>query len=138
MFNKPENLFHLCNALVSQKQPILSSIDGDLSRSAQVLLCGILTVIDSLLQFTFTNLARLIINLRPALPTICLVLAWTITAIVIVNLVAMFKQGTARIRQMHRIPCANCRYSTNDYRLKCSVHPTEAFSENAINCLDFE
>ncbi len=95
-------------------------------------------MVDSLLQFTLTHLARLIIGLRPVLPTICLVLTWTIIAIAVFNLVAMIKEGAQSVRKMHRIPCANCRYSTNDYRLKCSVHPTDAFSESAINCLDFE
>jgi len=56
----------------------------------------------------------------------------------IVSIVTTFKDGIANIRQMHRIPCANCRYSTSDYRLKCSVHPTVAFSEDAIGCRDFE
>lgn len=95
-------------------------------------------MVDSLLQFIFTNLARLIVSVRPALPTICFVLAWAITAAVVVGLVAMAKEGAAKVRQMHRIPCSSCRYATRDYRLKCSVHPVEAFSEAAISCLDFE
>ncbi len=95
-------------------------------------------MVDSILQFTFIHLARLIVGLRPILPTICLVLAWAIVGMVIFSAIAMIRQGAANVRQMHRIPCANCRYSTRDYRLKCSVRPTDAFSENAINCLDFE
>jgi hypothetical protein len=40
-------------------------------------------------------------------------------------------------QQMHQRPCAKCRYFTNDYRLKCSVHPAIANTEAAINCPDF-
>ncbi|WP_348251226.1 hypothetical protein [Leptolyngbya subtilissima] len=39
---------------------------------------------------------------------------------------------------MHKIPCAECRYFTNDHRLKCPIHPKIALSESAIDCPDFE
>jgi hypothetical protein len=29
-------------------------------------------------------------------------------------------------------------FFTNDYRLKCTVHPVKACTEEAINCSDFE
>jgi hypothetical protein len=41
-------------------------------------------------------------------------------------------------KTMHQIPCARCRYFTNDYRLKCSVHPQIANTEGAINCRDYQ
>ncbi|NJR69347.1 MAG: hypothetical protein HC771_12300 [Synechococcales cyanobacterium CRU_2_2] len=36
------------------------------------------------------------------------------------------------------MPCSNCRYFTGDYRLKCTVNPYVALSEEAIGCRDFE
>lgn len=89
------------------------------------------------MQSAFVLLARLIVWIRPAVPIICAVVAWTITAMLILNIIAMVRQGAANARKMHRIPCANCRYATESYRLKCSVHPVEAFSEQAISCQDF-
>ncbi len=44
----------------------------------------------------------------------------------------------ARSRQMHRIPCADCQFFTKDYHLKCTVHPSSALTEDAINCPDFQ
>lgn len=85
----------------------------------------------------FVLLAKLIIWIRPALPIICAALAWTITAMLILNVVAIARQGLVNARKMHRIPCANCLYATESYRLKCSVRPVEAFSEQAISCQDF-
>ncbi|MDJ0580351.1 hypothetical protein [Crocosphaera sp.] len=38
---------------------------------------------------------------------------------------------------MHKIPCSNCQYFTNDYRLKCPVNPFQASTEAAINCQDY-
>ncbi len=90
-----------------------------------------------LTQSAFIFLARLVVWLRPALPIICAVLAWGIVAMLVLNLVAMVRQGLTSVREMHRIPCANCCYATENYRLKCSVRPVEAFSEQAINCQDF-
>ena len=40
-------------------------------------------------------------------------------------------------KTMHQIPCARCRYFTNDHRLKCPVHPQIANTEGAINCRDY-
>jgi hypothetical protein len=88
-------------------------------------------------QSVFITLARLIVWIRPALPFIFMLLAWSITAMLVLTLVAMVRQGLANLRKMHRIPCANCRYGTENYRLKCSVRPIEAFSEQAISCPDF-
>lgn len=89
------------------------------------------------MQFAFVLLAKLIVWIRPAVPIICAAVAWTITAMLILGIVAMVRQGVANVRKMHRIPCANCRYATDSYRLKCSVRPVEAFSEQAISCQDF-
>ncbi len=49
-----------------------------------------------------------------------------------------FKKGTDYLKRLHQIPCHACEYFTNDYRLKCTVHPIKACSEQAIACIDFE
>jgi hypothetical protein len=45
--------------------------------------------------------------------------------------------GIANLKRLHQIPCANCQFFTNDFRLKCTVRPTYALTEEAINCSDF-
>ena len=42
------------------------------------------------------------------------------------------------LSKLHQIPCARCAFFTRDYRLKCTVHPSKALTEEAINCLDYE
>jgi hypothetical protein len=42
-----------------------------------------------------------------------------------------------RAKQMHRVPCTHCRFFTRDYRLKCTVQPHIANTENAIDCSDY-
>ncbi|HHP7243317.1 MAG TPA: hypothetical protein ACFE0H_01380 [Elainellaceae cyanobacterium] len=46
--------------------------------------------------------------------------------------------GTRRLQRLHQVPCSRCAFFTGDYRLKCTVHPCKALSEEAIGCLDFE
>jgi hypothetical protein len=48
------------------------------------------------------------------------------------------KKGANHLKRLHQIPCHACEYFTNDYRLKCTVHPKKACSEQAIGCIDFE
>jgi hypothetical protein len=44
----------------------------------------------------------------------------------------------AKAKQMHRIPCTKCRFFTNDYRLKCTIKPQIANTEEAIDCCDYQ
>ena len=95
-------------------------------------------MLDPLLQLAFIWLAKLIIWLRPFVPVICFLVTWAVIAMLVTSIMTMVKEGLANVRRMHRIPCADCRYATNDYRLKCPVNPSVAFSDEAIGCQDFE
>ena len=48
------------------------------------------------------------------------------------------KEGVLKLRRLHQIPCSGCAFATGDYRLKCAVNPCSAYSEEAINCIDYE
>lgn len=47
------------------------------------------------------------------------------------------KQGFSYVKRLHQIPCNRCIYFTGDYRLKCTVHPMFALTEEAIGCMDY-
>lgn len=47
-------------------------------------------------------------------------------------------QGIQQLKRLHGIPCSRCAYFTGDHRLKCTVHPYTALSEDALDCVDFE
>ncbi|MGD1898198.1 MAG: hypothetical protein ACFB16_14735 [Phormidesmis sp.] len=83
-------------------------------------------------------LARFIVWIRPLLPAVCFIFLWSTVLLTVWSFFKNIRQGIENVRQMHRIPCANCRYATNTHLLKCSVQPTAAFSEEAIGCQDFE
>ncbi|GAB4467033.1 MAG: hypothetical protein OHK0037_23350 [Elainellaceae cyanobacterium] len=69
---------------------------------------------------------------------VCFVLAWGMVGLVTWNLISAGRDGLAQARQMHQIPCSECRFFTGEYHLKCPVHPEWALSEEAMNCIDYE
>jgi len=48
------------------------------------------------------------------------------------------RDSVSTSKRLHQIPCTNCQYFTGDYRLKCTVQPSIANSEAAIECSDYQ
>ena len=65
-------------------------------------------------------------------------IAWGVMILTVTNL-WMAAQDTVKTAQiMHQIPCHNCQFFTNNYRLKCTVNPGIANTEEAIGCKDYQ
>ena len=64
--------------------------------------------------------------------------AWTMIIFSCISFCMILTKGTNHVRTLHKIPCSGCDFFTNDYRLKCTIHPYKACSEEAIDCIDFE
>lgn len=75
---------------------------------------------------------------QPVLVPLCFIVAWAVMGLTFWHLVVTVRDGVNQATVMHRIPCGECRYFTNDHRLKCPIHPKIALSEAAIDCTDFE
>lgn len=54
------------------------------------------------------------------------------------SLLSSILDAVARAKQMHQIPCTQCRFFTNNYSLKCTVNPCIANTEEAIECSDYQ
>jgi len=80
----------------------------------------------------------LIRGIQPLLVPICFVIAWGVTILAILNIWAAARDSVATAKQMHQIPCTGCQYFTDNYRLKCTVHPSIANTEEAIDCSDYQ
>jgi hypothetical protein len=63
--------------------------------------------------------------------------ACSLVLLVVWSILAIVADAFMTAQQMHKIPCANCRFFTHDYHLKCTVHPQSALSEAAIDCPDY-
>jgi hypothetical protein len=80
----------------------------------------------------------LISGIQPLLVPICFVGAWTVMILFAWSLWAAARDSVSTAKQMHQIPCTNCQFFTDDYRLKCTVHPSTANTEEAIHCIDYQ
>jgi hypothetical protein len=72
------------------------------------------------------------------LQAFCLLSAWLLLILFAVNLWNTLIEIIQKSRTMHQIPCHSCQYFTDSYNLKCTIHPTIANTELAINCRDFQ
>lgn len=75
--------------------------------------------------------------LQPLLALVCCVIAWALLAIFLSSIWVAARDGIARMKRLHRIPCSRCQFFTGEYTLKCTVHPISALTEEAIDCSDF-
>lgn len=85
----------------------------------------------------FQLLYPLIHAFQPVLAPLCFVTAWVLVVLLMWTIWIAARDGIATVKRLHQIPCANCQFFTDDYLLKCAVHPTFALTEEAINCSDF-
>lgn len=75
--------------------------------------------------------------LQPLLIPLCCILAWGFLLALAGTLWTAARDTTEQAKTMHQIPCPSCRFFTNDHRLKCTVQPTIAHTEQAIDCSDY-
>jgi hypothetical protein len=80
----------------------------------------------------------LIHAIQPLLVPICFVGAWTLIILVVLSLWTAARDSVSTAKLMHQIPCTGCQYFTDDYRLKCTVRPSIANTEEAIDCSDYQ
>jgi hypothetical protein len=64
--------------------------------------------------------------------------AWLLVGTLFLRLWQTTKAGITHLKKLHQVPCSRCAFFTGDYRLKCTVNPSIAMSEEAIDCRDFE
>ncbi|MFG6093673.1 hypothetical protein D0962_02810 [Leptolyngbyaceae cyanobacterium CCMR0082] len=91
-----------------------------------------------LLELVHFILLHIMQWLQPYLGPICFVLAWSVVILGLWQMIAATRDSVQRAQTMHRIPCPDCAFFTNQAVLKCSLHPTTALSEDAIDCSDYE
>jgi hypothetical protein len=83
-------------------------------------------------SFILIHLGSISLNL------VCLAAGWILIFLLIRNAWIISQDGIAYVKRLHQIPCHRCAFFTGDYRLKCTVNPYKALTEDAIACLDYE
>lgn len=84
------------------------------------------------------NLRLTLAWLQPLLIPLCFLTGWSFLGLLAWNTWKFWQEGIQVVRQMHQIPCSQCRFFCTDYRLKCALHPHQAATEAAIYCADFQ
>lgn len=85
----------------------------------------------------FQILYPLLQVIQPYLVQVCFCFAWGLIFLILFSIWSSLKEGIKNTKRLHQIPCTDCRFFTNDYRLKCTVNPSIANTEAAINCSDY-
>lgn len=86
----------------------------------------------------FALLRHVLHLLQPLLVPVCFVSAWSLTALTALSIFSFTREAIARSQRLHQIPCADCQFFTRHYTLKCTLHPSDALTEQAIGCRDYE
>ena len=73
---------------------------------------------------------------KPAIWQLRLIGGYSLIGLVGWSLISFLIDITKTAKKMHQIPCTKCRFFTGDYRLKCTVNPHIANTEEAIGCDD--
>jgi uncharacterized protein YpmS len=102
---------------------------------------GVILISNSLvvLKLAMLNFISFLIHgIQPFLVPICFVTAWAITILIFINIWIATQATFKTAQKMHNIPCHKCQFFTNNYRLKCTVNPYIANTEEAIGCKDYQ
>ena len=86
----------------------------------------------------FQILYYLVNAIQPLLVPICFICAWALVILVGWSMWTAARDSVKTAQQMHQIPCSGCQYFTDNYRLKCTVNPSMANTEEAIECRDYQ
>lgn len=69
---------------------------------------------------------------------LCPFLIWLILLCFFCAIFLALQEGIIYLNKLHQIPCDRCAFYTGESCLKCTLHPYKAFTEEAINCRDWE
>lgn len=74
---------------------------------------------------------------QPVPVPVCFTIAWLMVGLTVWSSVRAVRAVATQAFKMHQIPCASCHFLTGVACLKCTIHPTIALTEAAINCPDY-
>jgi hypothetical protein len=95
-------------------------------------------LVNTWVMHSLVRVAQWLQGLRQIHGPLLSAIAWMIVALILGSIITAVRDTLGQSRVMHNIPCANCDYFTDDHRLKCTLHPSAAGTEAAIDCRDFD
>ncbi|OUL35662.1 hypothetical protein BV372_10200 [Nostoc sp. T09] len=82
-------------------------------------------------QFTIPDVA---ISLTP----LALLISWIVFFLILrKNQTSVDNKRIFIINSLHKVPCKNCKYYSNNHYVKCAVQPSIVMTEEAKNCSEY-
>lgn len=67
---------------------------------------------------------------------LCFAAAWAI-AVALAGMPKISREQKLSLKRHSKIPCRNCQFYSNNPYIRCAIRPTEALTEQAIDCSDY-
>ncbi|MBD2561312.1 MULTISPECIES: hypothetical protein [Nostoc] len=82
-------------------------------------------------ELTITDIA---ISLSP----VGFIISWIAFFVILRKIRALLDDKMVfSIKGIHKLPCKNCRFYSNNHYLKCAVNPSIVLTEEAVNCSEY-
>ncbi|WP_414527766.1 hypothetical protein [Nodularia chucula] len=73
-----------------------------------------------------------------SLSPIVLLLSWVFFFLILQKIRNLLDEKMVfTIKSLHKVPCKNCRFYSNNHYLKCAVQPSIVMSEEAKDCSEY-
>ncbi|MEA5616777.1 hypothetical protein VB711_02835 [Cronbergia sp. UHCC 0137] len=77
-------------------------------------------------------------DLAVSLTPLGFVFIWAIILLILQKIRANLDEKMVfSINGLHKVPCKNCKFFSNNHYLKCAVKPDIVMTEEAINCSEY-
>ncbi|MDF2386491.1 hypothetical protein JMG10_33815 [Nostoc ellipsosporum NOK] len=85
-------------------------------------------------QIDTLNLPDIVVSLTP----VGLLVSWIIFFLILGKVrTALDNKIVLRINTLHKVPCKNCQFYSNNNYLKCAVQPSIVMTEEAKDCSEY-
>lgn len=73
-----------------------------------------------------------------SLSPIVLLLSWVFFFLILQKIRNLLDEKMVfTVKSLHKVPCKNCRFYSNNHYLKCAVQPSIVMSEEAKDCSEY-
>ncbi len=79
-----------------------------------------------------------IYDIAISLSPVGLIMGWIVFFLILRKIQAFLDEKMFfTIKSLHKVPCKNCRFYSNNHYLKCAVNPSVVLTEEAMSCSEY-
>lgn len=85
-------------------------------------------------QNNSSNVPNIVVSLTP----VGLLISWIVFFLLLQKIRrALDNKMVFTVKSLHKVPCKNCQFYSNNNYLKCAVNPSLVLTEEAKNCSEY-